>query len=157
MPAAVPQKKAVKTDPELLRQISAASGGHEPLVGIFRLRPEDSTKLTNSPDRTEKIVQEVFDRVAKKVGTTVDRLNILRNLGMVVVSAVPTFLSELLKQPEIYSAMANQPSGGGKIEPINKRVVPESAINKSTNSKTSGASKSVVSRKASVKKASRKR
>lgn len=167
MAAAVSEKSAVKTDPELLRQISAAEGNMEPVVGIFRLKPEDSTKLTNSPQRTEEIIHKVFDRVAKKVGSTVDRLNVLRNLGMVVVSAKPRFISELLKQPEIFSAMANQPSGGGKIEPINKRSVPESAIDKSINGKSSGASKSTASpskrgsisksRTASVKKTSKKR
>ena len=83
------------------------------------------------------------------------------------MAAKPKFMSELLKQPEIFSAMANLPSGGGKIEPINKRSVPESAIDKRINGKSSGASKSTASqskqrsisksRTASVKKASKKR
>jgi len=167
MATAVTGKGEVKTDPELLRQISAAQDSMEPVVGVFRLRPEDATKLTNSPQRTDEIIRKVFDRVAKKVGTTVNRVNVLRNLGMAVVSAEPRFMSELLKQPEIFSAMANQPSGGGKIEPINRHPVPESAINKSINGKSSGASKSTASglkqgsisksRTASVKKASKKR
>src|SRR5258705_10621969 len=136
MATAINGKREAKTDPELLRQISAAQGSMEPIVGIFRLRPDDSTKLINSPQRTDEIIREVFERVEKNVGVPVNRLNVLRNLGIVVVSAEPRFMSELLKQPEIFSAMANQPSGGGKIEPINKRVVPESAIDKSINGKS---------------------
>ena len=66
MPAAVTEQSAVKTDPELLRQISDAEGNMESVVGIFRLKPEDSTKLTNSPQRTEEIIHKVFDRVARK-------------------------------------------------------------------------------------------
>lgn len=167
MATLVTGKGQVKTDPELLRQISAAQDSMKPVVGIVRIRPEDSATLTNSPQRTDEIIRKVFDRVEKKVGTTVNRLNVLRNLGMVVVSAEPKFMSELLKQPEIISAMANQPAGNGKIEPINKRSVPESAINKSINSRSSGTSKSTAgrlkqasvskSKATAVKKASKKR
>ena len=104
MTTAATDQSATKTDPELLRQISAAQSGKTPVVGIFRLRPEDSSKLTNSPERTNEIVQAVVDRVAKKVGSRAQRLNVLGNLGVVVVSAAPRFLTELLKQPEIVSA-----------------------------------------------------
>lgn len=128
MTIAAIEKGAPKTDPELLRQISAAQSSKQPVVGIFRLKPENAAKLTNTPQRTSEIVQDVVDRVTQKIGTTPQRLNVLTNLGVVIVSAEPRFISELLKQPEIVSAMANQSPEGGKIKPIKKRSVSESEI-----------------------------
>ncbi|MDQ3666560.1 MAG: hypothetical protein M3410_08280 [Acidobacteriota bacterium] len=164
MVTAAIEKGAPKTDPELLRQISAARSSKKPVVGIFRLRPEDSTKLINSPQRTKEIVHDVFDRVAQKVGTTPQRLNVLGNLGVVVVSAEPRFMSELLKQPEIFSAMANHPSESGKIEPINKRRVSESEIDTpvkhvrpSKSASTRVKSRYISKSKTALKRASKKR
>jgi hypothetical protein len=146
MATAVTEQSTPKADPELLRQITAAQNSKNPVVGIFRLRPEDSDKLTNSPERTKEIVHEVVERVSTKIGSSPQRINVLGNLGVVIVSAAPRFLTELLKQPEIFSAMANESSEGGKIEPINKRRVPESAIDKSVNGKNARQSKSDTNR-----------
>ena len=163
MAEAAIEKGERKTDPELLRQISAARSSKKPVVGIFRLKPDDSTKLTNSAERTKEIVQAVFDRVAQKVGTTPQRLNVLFNLGVVVVAAEPQFISELLKQPEIVSAMANQSAESGKIEPVRKRSVSESEIDipvrlpGSPNSPAKRRSVSKTKSKTATKKAAKKR
>lgn len=145
-----------KTDPELLRQINAAEPKNDPVVGIFRIRPEDSTKLTNSPERTKEIVNEVVERVSKKVHSQAERLNVLGNLGVMVISAPSQFMTELLKQPEIFSAMANRSSESGKIEPVHKHAVPETAINRSVKGVDAGysrpAAKSVKAPTASKKK-----
>ncbi len=133
MASAVTEQATPKTDPELLRQISAAEQKNDPVMGIFRIRPEDSTKLTNSPERTKEIINEVVERVSKKVRGKAHRLNVLGNLGVMVISAPSQFMTELLKQPEIFSAMANESSESGKIDPINKRQVRESAINRRVN------------------------
>lgn len=135
-----------KTDPELLRQISAAGRKNDPIVGIFRIRPEDSTKLTNSPERTKEIVNEVVERVSKKVRSKAQRLNVLGNLGVMVIAATSQFMTELLKQPEIFSAMANQSADSGKIEPANKHDVPASAINRPVNGKQAGYSRTAAKR-----------
>lgn len=161
--AAIEKGGRPKTDPELLRQISAAQNSKKSVVGIFRLRPENATKLVNSPQRTNKIVHDVFERVAKKVGTKPQRFNVLGNVGVVVVSAEPQFLSELLKQPEISSAMANQSGESGKIEPVSKRPVSESEIDipvkqRSSKSASAGVKPRSVSKTRTVsKKASKKR
>ena len=162
MALAAIEKSSRKTDPELLRQITAARQSKKSLVGIFRLRPENATKLVNSPERTNEIVRDVFERVAKKVGTKPQRFNVLGQVGVVVVSAEPQFMSELLKQPEISSAMANQRESG-KIEPINKRPVPASEIDtpvKQSSSKSTSRTikaRSVPKIRAASKRASKKR
>ncbi|HEU4508129.1 MAG TPA: hypothetical protein VFR78_07830 [Pyrinomonadaceae bacterium] len=161
MATAVRGQQTPKTDPELLRQITAAKDKKDPVVGILRIRPEDPTKKTNSPERTKEIANEVVNRVSKKVGSKAGRINVLGNLGVIILSAPPRFMTEVLQQPEIFSAMANRSSESGKIEPINKHRVSESAINRPVNGRSSKSSvsrpKGVTAAKSSGRKSAKKR
>ena len=60
------------------------------------------------PDQTERVAREVLERVAGQVGEAARRYKVFRNLGSFVVSASAGFVRELLKQPEIQSAVANR-------------------------------------------------
>lgn len=124
--AATKRKKSAKTDQELLRQIESAADSEHPIVGVFRLKPDDPAKSVNSPERTQELARKVLDRVRRRIGYGANRFNVLRNVGVVIVSAKSPFLDALRHEPEIVSAMANEhPGGSPMIQPLNKRSVPE--------------------------------
>ena len=54
--------------------------------------------------------RDLLERVSRKTGVDPDRVNVLRDLGSLVVSAKPQFLKELIDQPEIEAAVANRRS-----------------------------------------------
>lgn len=120
----------VKTDPELARQLDDPSADAKPVEAVFRLRPGNS--LVVSPEKTEQLTKRVLQRVTNRVGQSAHALNIFRNLGSFVVAARPVFLRELLSQPEIASAMANQRPTGLLIPPRNKKTVNAPRTRRST-------------------------
>lgn len=127
---AKPQPK-IKPDPELLRQLKAASSEKTPVEAVFRLRSETPAEIAPSPERTEEITKEVLDRVESNTGSAAGRYNIFRNLGSFVVSAEPEFVKDLITQPEIASAIAN-------VQPVDQKAPnkkPSSPSQRSENSK----------------------
>ncbi len=95
------------TDPALTRQLDAAHGSGRPVEAVFILREPDSGAMrsANARDRA----QSVIDRVEHEVGTSPEAVNVLANLGVVVVVANEAFVRKLLDQPEVASAAANAP------------------------------------------------
>jgi len=63
----------------------------------------------------------VLDRVAETVGHTEKRINILRNVESIILEADPSFLRELIKQPEIVSALPSQTKERTSMPPLRKR------------------------------------
>lgn len=102
-----PAGKHARVDPELQKQLEAASAATANVEAVFYLRPP-SPKALMAPDVTEAVVSTVLDRVSTAVGEPPKDFNVFRNLGSFVVVATPRFVSELLKQPEIGSALANR-------------------------------------------------
>lgn len=112
-----------KIDPELQRQISGSAASDEPVEAVVVLRPEKPSEVTASPERVEKITHDVLERVEQTQGTHPQRVNVFRNLGSFVVSAPKGFVQELLRQPEVASAMANRQQESSVIAPRNTRPV----------------------------------
>jgi hypothetical protein len=96
------------TDPELVRQMHAATGDDASVEAVFMLAPEDPSQVVPSPKRTEELTRHLLERIKARIGKGAADFNVFRNMGSFVVSAHPDFLRELIAQPEIASAMANQ-------------------------------------------------
>jgi hypothetical protein len=96
------------TDPELVRQMHAATGDDASVEAVFMLAPEDPSQIVPSPERTEELTRHLLERVKARIGKAAGDFNVFRHMGSFVVSAHPAFLRELIAQPEIASAMANQ-------------------------------------------------
>ena len=96
------------TDPELVRQMHAATGDDASVEAVFMLAPEDPSQIVLSPERTEELTRHLLERVKASIGKAAEDVNVFHNMGSFVVSAHPAFLRELIAQPEIASAMANQ-------------------------------------------------
>ena len=96
------------TDPELVRQMHAATGDDASVEAVFMLAPEDPSQVVPSPERTEELTRHLLERVKARIGKAAEDFNVFRHMGSFVVSAHPDFLRELIAQPEIASAMANQ-------------------------------------------------
>ncbi|MFL6229911.1 MAG: hypothetical protein ACJ741_14150 [Pyrinomonadaceae bacterium] len=112
-----------KVDNELLRQLDDEGTSSEPIVAVVRLHSDDPSQIVPVPEQTEKIAQEVLERVHRRVGGGETRHNIFKNLGYFVVSADKPFLRELISQPEVANAVANVQPGSTFIPPVKKRAV----------------------------------
>jgi len=115
---------STKTDPELIRQLNNTTASEQTIEAVVRLLPDDASQIVPSPERTEKLTQQILNRVKKRVGSSETRYNVFKNLGSFVVSANPAFLRELISQPEVAAAVANQQPGSALIPPVKKAPMP---------------------------------
>jgi hypothetical protein len=102
----------VSADPELLRQLDAAAAAEKPIEAVVTLKP-DSTE----PQAVEDCAHRLVERVQKETGVDPHDVNVLGNLGLVMISADAPFVRALLDQPEVESAAANR-RGGPAVEPL---------------------------------------
>lgn len=109
-----------KIDAELVKQLKTASDSEKLVEAVVRLRPDDPSEIVPAAERTEEVANQLLKRVEKQSGKAVSRYNVFRNLGSFVVSAHPTFIQELMSQPEVASVAANQQPGSALIPPIRK-------------------------------------
>jgi len=112
----VGKESNTNTDPELVRQMRAATGADGSVEAVFMLAPEDPSQIVPSPERTKELTRQLLERVKASIGKGVEDVNVFHNMGSFVVSAHPDFLRELIAQPEIASAMANQQQQAGQPE-----------------------------------------
>lgn len=133
--------KSVETDAELTRQLKSADK-NEPVEVVIRLRSEKPSEIVPSPDRTEQLTKKVLKRVKENTGGSVNRYNVFRNLGYAVVSADADVVRDLIKQPEIASAAANNQPGEIVAKPVRK-----SAVSSKSKNRPAPKSTSVTSRK----------
>ena len=133
-----------KIDPELTRQLEMTAASQDKKVeAVIRLKPEDASQVVPAPERTESLTNQLMERVHEQIGESATRYNVFRNLGSFVVSAPPSFIRELISQPEVASAVANQQPGSAAMPPVEKRPVParKAARRKATKSTSSKASR----------------
>jgi len=116
----------VNIDPELTRQLAAATPNDTQVEAVFILASDDPLRAVPSPEQTEELIHQVLKRVESRVGKREGKLNIFRNLGSFVVLAHPTFVQELMSQPEIAAAMANRHPDAKAVSP----QVPRTRIRK---------------------------
>lgn len=105
---------------ELIEQLAAA--GDSLVRAVVQLRPtEQPAKEAISGGDFGALARQVLDRVAETVGHTAKRTNILRNTESIILEADPAFLREMIKQPEIVSALPSQTKESMSMPPVRKR------------------------------------
>jgi hypothetical protein len=109
-----------RTDAELVKQLKTAATDDKLVEAVVRLRSDDPFQIVPPAERTEEITTRLLERVKKESGQTASRYNVFRNLGSFVVSAPPTFIEGLTRQPEVVSIVANRQPGSAMIPPIKK-------------------------------------
>ncbi len=124
----------VTIDPELQRQLGAAAASNQPVEVVVRLRPDDSAEIVPSPERTKELAEKVLKRVKKRFGNAEVRHNIFSNLGSLVVSGSPEFVRELISQPEVGAAVANQQPDSALMPPVEKEIPASQTRNKAASS-----------------------
>jgi hypothetical protein len=97
-----------KVDPELLRQLDAASAAGSPVEAVIALRPHGKDAAVLTPEQTERLTRQLLERIERSTGVGARAVNVFQYLGSFLVVAEPAFLVELLAQPEIRSAVANR-------------------------------------------------
>jgi hypothetical protein len=127
-----------KIDPELMKQLDATAASQDDKVeAVIRLRPDDASQIVPAPEQTESLANDLIERVKGQVGESETHYNVFRNLGSFVVSAPPSFIRELICQPEVAAAVANRQPESAAMPPVETRpVTARKARRKSTKSKT---------------------
>jgi hypothetical protein len=130
-----------KIDPELIRQLEETAANEQHTVeAVIRLKPDDASQIVPTPERTEALTKELLERVKKQVGKPALRYNVFKNLGSFVVSAPSSFIRELISQPEVAAAVANQQPGTAAIPPVKKATLESKKQAKSASKRKSGSS-----------------
>lgn len=90
----------MKLDPELSEQIEVAERTGQAVEAAFYM-PADAAQNAN-------LAQGVIDRVTRVANEVPGFVNVLKHLGVVIVSASPAYIRRMIEQPEFESAMANR-------------------------------------------------
>lgn len=101
----------MKLDPELARQLDAAKDTTTDVEAVLLLdqsMPVFADKV--DPGAVSRLAEGVVKRVEDESGITPQVVNVLGNVGAVVVAAQEPFVRGLLAQPEFESATANETS-----------------------------------------------
>lgn len=103
-------KARPSVDPKLRRQLeqAARSGGSVQAVFMLRSAVLEAGEPAPPPAELERQGREILSRVSEKVNSQPTRVNILKNIGMLVVDASPDFITTLMAEPGIASVAANQ-------------------------------------------------
>lgn len=112
----------VKPDPELIRQLDAASTSDEPVEAVFSLRPAASEKFIPAGE-AETRVHELLRKVGEEVSSAPRQVRVFRNLGSFALSAAAPFVRKLLESDEIVSATANKQPTSMFIAPVSSKPV----------------------------------
>jgi hypothetical protein len=99
-----------RTDPELVRQLDAAraSGGSVQAVVKLQRRPGTAP----DPATVESQTQRAVERATEASGLAPLDVHVLGRMAVAYVSGPESFVRELVEQPEVDAAVANEPSGG---------------------------------------------
>jgi hypothetical protein len=126
-PRAKSPAPAPRRDPELARQLGASRASGAPVSAVFRLKCDDGAPVPE-PKATAAAARRVVARVKRRVGQAPERVNVFGNLGAFAVCGSPSFIAELLDQPEIQGAIANRRPGEDLlVRPVARRPARKAA------------------------------
>jgi hypothetical protein len=103
----------VKLDPKLKKQLDDAKGTSRDVEAVLVMDQSMSVFSDSDADRVTKLAEQVVKRVKTDSGVSPSVVNVLGNIGAVVVSAEEPFVRGLLAQPEFESAAANSSDEAG--------------------------------------------
>ena len=119
------KKNGMTIDPQLLTQLAHATA-KEAVGATFTLKSAAGEPL--SAKATKAMVQKVLSRIKSKTKSKPADVNVFANLQSFAVSAPPAFVEQLLHQPEIDSAMANEQTEDLMIRPVESIEVPAEEV-----------------------------
>jgi len=113
---------SARIDPALRIELEGASSEAAPIAAVIKLRP-DPGHVSLPPEETQRVTEKVLERVREHAGDREHDYFILDMLGASNVVAPAHFVVELLRQPEVASAMAAESENSAYIPPRNVKEV----------------------------------
>jgi hypothetical protein len=101
----VPEKP---TDPELMRQLDDAKESGEPVRAVVKMRRRPGKAPV--PQDVEEQVNNAVERAARASGEQPKDVHVMGRLSVAYVEGSESFLRELVNQPEVDAAVANEPA-----------------------------------------------
>jgi len=94
------------TDPELVRQLDDARVSGGTVEAVLRLQRQPGERPVPSAVRDQ--ADRAIRRATEACGETPDDVHVMANMATAYVAGTERFLRELLAQPEVASAVANE-------------------------------------------------
>jgi protein-disulfide isomerase-like protein with CxxC motif len=95
-----------RTDPELVRQLDEAKKSGDTVEAVVQLERQAGTAPV--PDAVRAQAERAIRRATEVSGEDPADVNVMANLATAYVSGSEKFVRELVTQPEVASAVANQ-------------------------------------------------
>lgn len=111
-----------KIDPELAGALRMHAKDCKPMGAVFTLKTGPGQAFL-PPDQVQTTVETILERVEHETEKAPLQINIFKNMGAFAVVADAPFVSELINQPEIATATANEQSEDMLIRPVHSRPV----------------------------------
>lgn len=112
-----------KIDPALQAQIAAAKSASAPISAVIKLRPSEGSNKSVPPHEAHSVTNSLLQRVRENVGEREHDYFVLDMLGAFNLVAPASFVSELVKQPEVASAVSADTDEPAFIAPRNVKEV----------------------------------
>jgi hypothetical protein len=112
-----------RIDPELRAELEGASSKTDPIAAVIKLRSDSPRHDSLPPEETERVTERILARVRQRAGDREHEYYVLDMLGAFNLVAPAHFVVELLKQPEVASAMAAERENTAYIPPRNIKEV----------------------------------
>lgn len=102
---------------------SRPAAAREPLQAVVTLKPESWLDVASAATDAAPLMEQLLERIKKQSGMEPERVQLFPNIGAFSISADPTFIEQLTRQPEVLHAAPNTRDDSMKIEPVRKRTV----------------------------------
>ena len=112
-----------KIDPVLRAQLHTAGQSSAPVTAVIKLRAKDSSQPTLPPGETQQVADTILRRVRESIGEKEHDYYVLDMLGAFNLVAPVDFVAEVIKQPEVASAVSADSDEPALIEPRNAKEV----------------------------------
>jgi hypothetical protein len=103
-----------RIDPELRRRLDAAGKAGEPARVVVQINRAAGRAI--EPAESEARIHAALERTSAATGEQPDDVHVLGRMAVAYVSGSETFVRELIEQPEVTGAVANETPGGSAAE-----------------------------------------
>lgn len=104
------ERPKTRTDPELVRQLDAARTSGHTVQAVLKLQRLAGTAPV--PATVELQTRRAVERAIEASGVPPLDVHVLGRMAVAYVSGPESFVRELVEQPEVDGAVANESSGG---------------------------------------------
>jgi len=122
-PRAAELTTIAKIDPVLRAQLDTAGQSSAPVSAVIKLRPKDSSHPSLPPGETQQVADTILKRVRESIEEKEHDYYVLDMLGAFNLVAPVDFVAEVVKQPEVASAVSADSEEPALIAPRNTKEV----------------------------------